>query len=202
MTSFFSKELSGITSWRCPFSFLLFWEAKFMFFHNLNRISDFWCTYQLPWPNLNPGSTILPDPLEPNLNPRSTILPDPPAPNSNPDFGTLLDHSQPKIHGKSSFLPFIFLFRLFLTNCVPLCCQLMGILIILGRSIRRRILITILSLEKFHWLFGCMVHLLHQGNFETWRWLRLAKNVVPLLYFSPFLFAAECFMYIEANKSM
>ncbi|KAH8487582.1 hypothetical protein H0E87_026234, partial [Populus deltoides] len=43
-------------------------------------------------------STILPDPLEPNLNPRSTILPDPPAPNSNTDFGTLLDHSQPKIH--------------------------------------------------------------------------------------------------------
>lgn len=125
MTSFFSKELSGITSWRCPFSFLLFWEAKFMFFHNLNRISDFWCTYQLPWPNLNP---------------RSTTLPDPPAPNSNPDFGTLLDHSQPKIDGKSSFLRFIFLFRLFLTNCVPLCCQLMRISIILGRSIRRRIL--------------------------------------------------------------
>lgn len=111
-----------------------------MFFHNLNRISDFWCTYQIPWPNLNPGSTILPDPLEPNLNPRSTILPDPPAPNSNPDFGTLLDHSQPKIDGKSSFLPFIFSFRLFLTNCVPLCCQLMRISIILGRSIRRRIL--------------------------------------------------------------
>jgi hypothetical protein len=77
-----------------------------MFFHNLNRVSDFWCTYQIPWPNLNPGSTILPDPLEPNVNPRSTILPDPPAPNSNPDFGTLLDHSQPKIDGKSSFLPY------------------------------------------------------------------------------------------------